>query len=318
MAVLLFLIIFSGKASAKELNVKGAIGYAMTNMTVQDESGLFQFSLAAGEMFRIVREEGSYWYIEVGDLGGYVESAYCMIDLADVCPDIIFEIANASSSIFVSSGYPLDGITGEQLYSTGKVWHSKIGRDEYLVPVMYETAKKIASVQLLAGFDGYTLKIYDAYRPRSVTVKIRDALSWLCQSNYYVLENVNVAPNGSYWGQGWFLAQSQSSHNFGTAIDVTLAYADTGEELPMPSAMHELSTAAVKYSSPGSYYYAASMNDTAILLDRYMAMVGMDPIASEWWHFQDNDSLSRARSFVPSGCDFQVGETITIAGILQE
>ena len=53
-----------------------------------------------------------------------------------------FEIANASASIFRSSGYALDGVTGYQLYSCGKVWHSKLQREEYLVPIMYDAAKK--------------------------------------------------------------------------------------------------------------------------------------------------------------------------------
>ena len=312
-----FLTAFPDRSLAKDLNIKGAIGYAMVDMTVTDESGLFEFHLSPGDMFRIIRDEGAFWYVEAGELEGYVDSNYCMIDLADVCPDILFEITNASSSIFVSSGYPLDGITGQKLYSRGKVWHSKIGREEYLVPIRYDAAQKIASVQLLASFDGYTLKIYDAYRPRSVTMNVRDALNRLCQSNSYVLQNVNTAPNGSYWGQGWFLAQSQSSHNFGAAIDVTLAWADTGEELAMPSPMHELSTAAVKYSSPGSYIYASTMNETAIMLDRYMEMAGMGTLASEWWHFQDNDSLARTRAIVPGGCDFQAGSRISISGVLR-
>ena len=271
----------------------------MIGMTVEDESGLFEFYLSEGEMFRILREEGSLWLIEKGDLCGYVDSNYCMVDLADVIPGALFEIANASASIFQSSGYALDGITGEQLYATGKVWHSKIGRYEYLVPVMYSAAKKIATAQMLASFDGLTLKVYDSYRPASVTRRIRDALNALYYSNDTVAYNVDHSPDGSYWGQGWFLAQSQSSHNFGCAIDVTLARADTGEELQMPCPMHELSTAAVKYSSPGSGNYARTMNATAVQLDQYMDQAGMGTIASEWWHFQDNDSLSWAKSFCP-------------------
>ncbi len=324
MAVLLLLsgvsaiALQTGVVSAKELNVKGAMGYAMIPTTVEDESGLFEFYLGEGDMFRIIREEGDLWLIEKGDLCGYIDSAYCMIDLADVMPDAVYEITNASASIFQSSGYALDGITGEMLYKTGKVWHSKIGRYEYLVPIMYSAAKKIAAAQMLASFDGLTLKIYDSYRPSVVTRRVRDALNALYYSNSTVAQNVDHSPDGSFWGQGWFLAQSQSSHNFGTAIDVSLAYADTGEELQMPCQMHELSTAAVKYTSPGSGNYSRTMNASAVLLDRYMEQVGMGTLDSEWWHFQDNDSLSRARRFCPGGCNFQAGEGMSLSGVIQK
>ena len=302
-------------ADAREVDVHGAIGYSMVEMTVTDESGLFNFHLSEGDMFRIVREVNGMWYIEKGEYCGYVDPGYCMVDLADVLPRAQFEIANASASIFRSSGYALDGVTGYQLYSCGKVWHSKLQREEYLVPIMYDAAKKFASAQFLAEQEGLTLKIYDAYRPKSVTYLIRDSLNRLCSSNSQVLAGVSYAANGSAWGQGWFLAQSTSSHNFGTAIDVTLVDMATGQEMEMPSAMHELSTVAVKYSSSGGGSYAASMNEMAIKLDSIMDQAGLSPIASEWWHFQDNDALARARDFKPGGCNFQAGEKIDIAGI---
>lgn len=306
----------ASRTQAREVDVHGAIGYSMVEMTVTDESGLFEFHLSEGDMFRIIREVNGMWYIEKGEYCGYVNPSYCMVDLADVLPKAQFEIANASASIFRSSGYALDGVTGYQLYTRGKVWHSKLQREEYLVPIMYDAAKKFASAQFLAEQEGLTLKIYDAYRPRSVTYQIRDALSRLCSSNSTVLAGVNYAANGSYWGQGWFLAQSSSSHNFGTAIDVTLVDLSTGQEMAMPSAMHELSTVAVKYSSPNGGNFAASMNSMAIKLDSIMAQSGLTPISSEWWHFQDNDTLAWAREIKPGGCNFQAGEKIDIAGIL--
>ncbi len=239
MTAMLFLLCAVGAAKgaeAREINVKGAIGYSMVDTTVPDESGLFQFHLSEGDMFRIVREVNGLWYIEKGEYCGYIDPAYCMIDLADVLPNAQFEIANASSSIFRSSGYALDGVTGYQLYSCGKVWHSKLQREEYLVPILYDAAKKFASAQFLAEQEGLTLKIYDAYRPKSVTYLIRDALNSLCSYNSNVLAGVNYAANGSYWGQGWFLAQSTSSHNYGAAIDVTLVDIQTGPgTIPAPS-----------------------------------------------------------------------------------
>ena len=119
----------------------------------------------------------------------------------------------------------------------------------------------------------------------------------------------------SHWGQGWFLAQNVSSHNCGAAIDVTLADRKSGKELDMPSAMHELSTRAIKYSSPSSARspgnYAPTMNANARRLDHYFTKAGMQTLASEWWHFQEEAGRTRVKKLTGGkGCDFQVQDMI--------
>ncbi len=138
-------------------------------------------------------------------------------------------------------------------------------------------------------------------------------------------------PNGGTysWGYSWFLAQSLSTHNTGSAIDVTLCQynPESGafEEMTMQTVMHELSTAAIKYYS-GSVSktpsnYSAAMNDNAKLLDAIFIGgsyggytfedTSMATLASEWWHFQDNETHSRVRGYTSSGCDFQVTECLS-------
>lgn len=84
--------------------------------------------------------------------------------------------------------------------------------------------------------------------------------------------------NGAY-NLGAFLAASGSMHNLGIAMDMTIENADTGEELSMQSAMHDLSFHSIQ----------ASNNDNANILKRIMEAQGFAMITSEWWHFQDND-----------------------------
>jgi len=79
---------------------------------------------------------------------------------------------------------------------------------------------------------------------------------------------------------GSFLARVTSAHNRGIALDLTLERIDSGEELEMQSAIHDL-----------SWYSAAYLNnDNAKLLEKYMTGVGMRGLTSEWWHFQDDET----------------------------
>jgi D-alanyl-D-alanine dipeptidase len=209
----------------------------------------------------------------------------------------------------------LPDVTGTQLYSTGKVKNNKIGRDEYLCPVLYSTAKMIDKAQAAALKDGYCLKIYDSYRPRSVSKKIVSNLQILYDSNKTVKANIDTSTGASgrkyTWGQGWFLAQSLSAHNTGAAIDVSLCKNSDKTECKMPTAMHELSTKAIKYYSPSvskkSANYSKEMTEDAKRLDKYMTDAGMTTLASEWWHFQDQSGYTRIKKATNgNGCDFQV------------
>ena len=264
--------------------------------------------LKVGTPFVILNEEKGYFYIDTGYNKGYVKQDYVMINLSDYIPSIIYNITNASSSIYVSSGEFIPNITGEKLYKSDKIYNERLKKEEYIVPVMYSFAKKILKAQKSALKDGYTLKIYDAYRPHSVTKKIYSGLSSLYKTNSKVKNNIKKSiTNKSSWGTSWFLAKNVSTHNTGSAIDVTLARIDTLEELDMPTNMHELSTKAIKYKSSSSKSYSKEMKShpDAIYLDKLMKSSGMQTLASEWWHFQDNSSHRRIKSKNSSGCNFQ-------------
>ncbi|MCC8049565.1 MAG: SH3 domain-containing protein [Clostridiales bacterium] len=330
-----------------EREVAGSTGWSTASLTLHAEassSAASVGSLSAGTAFRIVSESGDWWQVTLSDgTTGYVEHSYCMINLPDVLPEMEYAITNAYYSIYVSSGYEIPGVTGTKLYSAGtsetegRVWNERLGRYEYLVPVMYSAAKKISIAQYNAynlTNGQFTLKIYDSYRPHSVTTKIASALTSLYNSNSTVQKNIDYStePSGATysWGYSWFLAQSLSTHNTGSAIDVTLCEYNTESaswrELDMPTDVHELSSAAIKYysgsvsKSPSNY--SGMMNANAKLLDYIFIggsyngytfqSTGMDTLASEWWHFQDNDTHRRVRSYASSGCDFQVTECLSM------
>lgn len=301
-----------------ENELKGSTGWGTVELNMRksaNNSSTVVATVPKGEAFLILSESGNYWQIKYNNKQGYVEHNYCMINLPDVMPSIIYNISNASSSIYKSSGVDLPDVTRKKLYSTGKVMNNKIGIEEYPCPILYSTAKKIAVAQKSALKDGYCLKIYDSYRPRSVSKLIAQKLNIIYSQNSTVKNNINYSTGKSgtryYWGQSWFLAQGLSSHNTGAAIDVTLCYNSTKKECTMPTAMHELSTKAIKYYSGSCLKvpanYSKEMTAEAKKLDNYMTSAGMATLSSEWWHFQEQDGYNRIRTLTNgNGCDFQI------------
>ena len=167
-----------------------------------------------------------------------VLSDQALVDVRDVIPDIAFHMTFATPYNF----------TGNTLYA----------RD---VPILrYGTVLKLKKAQELFALDGYGIKIYDAYRPASVSGIL---FSIIGDSNY-------IAPA---WG---------SVHNRAAAIDMTLIDAD-GNELEMPSPMHTLDQ-----TSNRGY---RGMTDTARSNMDYMASImaqcGFTTVYTEWWHFSD-------------------------------
>ena len=313
------IIIPSTKAQAFEKELENSTGFGTVSLTLRSNASSSSQNLGEipeGTPFRILSESGNWWKIDYNGKIGYVYHPYCMINLPDVEPSIIYNISCAYSCGTKASGKSLPGVTGEKLYAAGKVTNNKIGRQEFIVPVLYSAAKKISLAQEYASNDGYTLKIYDAYRPVSVSKKLCDGLRVLYNRDATVKKYIDYSYNAqgkriSYWGQGWFVAQSLSTHNVGAAIDVTLAKKSNGQELQMPTVMDECSTWAIKYYSPSvaknSNNYNYTMNSNAIKLDRYCTAAGMGTLSSEWWHFQDNEGFSRIKKLRNgTGCNFQV------------
>ena len=318
----LLMVFLPTKVQAFEESIKNSTGFAAVNLNFRQKASSDSKKLGtinAGEPFLILEDKENYWKISYKDKIGYVYNQYCMINLPDVEPSIIYNITNADKSIYKSSGYDLPDVTGKKLYKAGKTYNEKLDRKEFIVPVSYPTAKKISKAQSYASKDGYTLKIYDAYRPTGVSKKIKNSLSVLYNSNNKVRNNINYSYGKSgrqyYWGQGWFLAQGVSTHNTGSAIDVTLANKKTGKELAMPTKMHELSTKAIKYYSgsvaKNTKNYSKEMNNNAKKLDNYCTKAGLNTLASEWWHFEDRNAHNKIYQYLKKGCSFQPNKIVS-------
>jgi D-alanyl-D-alanine dipeptidase len=127
------------------------------------------------------------------------------------------------------------------------------------------TAEKLKKAQELFLQDGYSIKIYDAYRPYS----IQKALFEVVNDPQYIAD-----PNKA------------SLHNRGAAVDITLTDPE-GNEIVMPCPVHTL--------SPEAHVDNPDMSEDARKNLKYMQDVmvqcGFYVYPYEWWHFTDLDCL---------------------------
>jgi D-alanyl-D-alanine dipeptidase len=107
---------------------------------------------------------------------------------------------------------------------------------------------------------GLGLKIFDAYRPYSVTKKM-----------WEVVPDENYAANPA----------KGSGHNRGAAVDLTLYNLATGKELPMPTPFDDFTVKA---------HHDYIQLDSTVLTNRQtlkdvMVKHGFMPLPTEWWHY---------------------------------
>lgn len=297
-----------------ELPINGATGYASIdiNLTSKPNSSKVIKTLSAGQGFTIISEDEDWWQIKVDNTTGWVNTKYCMINLPDIIPSIIYDDTNSYKSLFRSSEISIPNITGKQLYNAYK-YNKRLSKDEFLMPIIYSMAKKIMDAQTAALEDGYSLKIYETFRPYETQKAVCKNLKELISENKTVYDGIY----GGGWSEDWFISQSISNHQKGVAMDVSLVKVNetkiktTGDykyltvtdysECKMPTKMHELSDAAItfQYGVPASSKtewkevpLAKTMTSDAKRLQKYCTGVGLTPLSSEWWHFNDLDTRS--------------------------
>lgn len=294
-------IYYNNQAQGGEfpLPLHGACGFAGISLSVYEEiGGTVLTTISPGQGFTILQEQDNHWKIALGDAEGWVEHKNCFINLPDVIPSIIYDNPYASLCTSCSLGKDIPNVTGFRLYDA-LFFHGRFQEELYLTPVLYQTAKKINKAQELALADGYSLLIYECFRPATVQSRLVTGLAQLMNEDQEVYTALTTAP----WSKGWFVSGGVSKHQRGIAVDLTLVEVQ-GEEirhtgdyeylkitdyvyLDMPTQFDELSPLAATYTGPSSHTYASTMTPEAILLQDYCTTAGLEPLASEWWHFSD-------------------------------
>ena len=133
----------------------------------------------------------------------------------------------------------------------------------YRHPVAYlhpQQAEALKQVQEELHKKGYALKLYDAFRPFSVTCKI-----WRLVSDRHYVANPR---NGS-------------NHNRGLAVDVTLVDLKTGKELDMGTGFDNFTDSAHDFKQLPGQVLANRR-----LLRQTMRKFGFGHVPAEWWHYQ--------------------------------
>ncbi len=195
-----------------------------------------------------------------------------LVDIRELDPDIRVELKYATTDNFV----------GQNMYGTL--------RTAYLVPSF--AAKVVKALRLLHEIrPDHTLLVYDAARPISVQRRMRKAVEGTGNEAYVA--------DGTRGGR----------HNYGVAVDLTIADAD-GRPLDMGTGFDHFGREAwVGLSNTTTYEgYAAFVDklvrDGAIssiagenrkLLLDIMWRAGLRPYVKEWWHYQEPISMPRTR-----------------------
>jgi D-alanyl-D-alanine dipeptidase len=137
---------------------------------------------------------------------------------------------------------------------------------------MYKEAKAFARLPVVLALKdveadlktrGLGIKIYDAYRPYTITVKF-----------YEEAKDTNFVAD----------PRKGSKHNRGCAIDMGLVDLKTGKDLDMPTGFDSFS----KKASANYPNLPKQEIDNRELLKSVMQAHGFNVIATEWWHYDFN------------------------------
>lgn len=166
-----------------------------------------------------------------------------LVKIIDYIPNIFIDLKYATT----------DNFTGVVIYENDEAY------------LRYGTLKKIIKVQEELNNMGYSLLIWDAYRPVDAQFRLWE----VCPNPTYVAN-----PNNGY-----------SSHSRGNTIDLSIVKLD-GTDIEMPSDFDEFTKIADRDYSDVS----EEAKENAILLENIMKKNGFNAYFGEWWHFSDKTS----------------------------
>ncbi|AIE83601.1 M15 family metallopeptidase [Fimbriimonas ginsengisoli] len=171
----------------------------------------------------------------------FIQASPDLVDVKRMIPEVVVDLRYATSQNF----------THRRLYSAARCL--------LLRPV----ASQLKEVEKELRRHGLGLKIWDAYRPLSVTRQL-----WkLVHDERYVANPIHG-----------------SRHNRGCAVDATLVD-DKGRELPMPTQFDDF--------TPRAHRSYIKLNSRVLMNRRFlqeaMERHGFVGLPTEWWHFDAKD-----------------------------
>ena len=233
-----------------------------------------------------------------------VDAECILVNLPDVLPEEAYDVVYSYSSTSNCAGEILPGVTGARLtgYADGKQNNAYLARREFVVPCAYATAAKLTTVASSLKKRGYLLLVYDVYRPMSAQNQLSEAFQNAYESNDDIKAGVGE------WPLNWYVASGASGHNYGTDIDVGLCDLE-GNPLQMPSEFDafdergHLTDQPIGASEiqPDLYCETVKANEACIVLHDEFRKTGCTELASEWWHFGDEETEVKMRYVIGEG-----------------
>lgn len=184
------------------------------------------------------------------------------VNIKDVIPEAQIEIRYATTHNFVG-----DVINGY---------------DEPIAIMTKEAAVALMGANNDLKEQGYTVKIYDAYRPQRA---VDHFVSWSydyndtrMKSEFYPEIDKPLLFSSGY-------IASYSGHSHGSTIDLTLVDLSTGEEIDMGGSFDYFGTLShPDYTDISSEQYQNRMTLRSAMINN-----GFSPLSTEWWHFSLNN-----------------------------
>lgn len=251
------------------------IGYINT----EDEDGTVRFreepnrngaridELHNREVVYLMDKENGYYKVKYKNEIGYVHGDYIVEHLPTdnmICDAVTYEIGYSN---LVDVTVLIPTLIVEMPYATESNHVNKQMYPFELVLLQESTAYKLKAAQEMFLEDGYSLVIWDAYRPYSVTMQ-----------TFEIIGDPKLAADPS----------RGSRHNKGAAIDVTLYDLKNEEYVDMPTEVREMDLDLAKRSSP---YMTLEQRANMEYMEDILDQAGFSPYVGEWWHYNDMDAL---------------------------
>jgi zinc D-Ala-D-Ala dipeptidase len=200
--------------------------------------------IAVSLNFAVIAQKSNEYGVNVIDTKSEYEasveedSSKLLIDLQEIIPGIKLDIRYASE----------DNFLGKKVYNLAKAYLRRPAADS------------LKLVERELNQNGLGLKIFDGYRPYSITV-------------IFYREYEDTTFVSSPW--------KGSRHNRGCAVDLTLYDLESGEELPLPTGYDDFTEKAhVSYLD----LTEDKRKNRDYLID-VMKKFGFEVYDHEWWHF---------------------------------
>ncbi|MFD4707305.1 M15 family metallopeptidase [Gottfriedia sp. NPDC058432] len=210
-----------------------------------------------GQFLTIIKKQSNGWYkIKFKKTTGFINGKYVTAEFTNV--------KSLDKSIIVDLKYnTTNNFTGKRIYNFSQAI------------LRASTAKKLAKANAILKEQGYTIKVWDAYRPFSAQQSL-----W------------NAYPNSNYVAKPD--SKNIRGHQLGATVDITLCTLD-GKEVQMQSKFDDFSSRASR-----SYKRSSEQENSYQVMDKAMREVGFVGYSKEWWHYSDKNQNFKAIQVNPA------------------